>query len=84
MTKIDKLLKKFLSNPKDFTWEELIKFLKIYDYHEKSSGKTGGSRRKFIHKTKPPIILHKPHPKNIVKSYIINEITELFKKENLL
>lgn len=84
MSKNEKLIKRFFSNPKDFTWEELVRFLKIYNYFEKSSGKTGGSRRKFINKTRPPIILHKPHPKNIVKSYIINEITELFKKEKLL
>ena len=84
MSKNDKLIKRFFSNPKDFTWEELVFFLKIYGYYEKISGKTGGSRRKFIHETKSPIIVHKPHPKNIIKSYIIKEITELFQKENLL
>lgn len=84
MSKNEKLIKRFLSKPKDFTWEELINFLKIYGYTEKISGKTSGSRRKFIHKTKKPIIVHKPHPKNIIKAYIINEITELFKKENLI
>ncbi len=84
MTKIEKLLNKFLSNPKDFTWEELIKVLSYYGYIEYTGGKSGGSRRKFIHEKKPVIIAHKPHPKNIVKTYLINQVIELLKQENLL
>lgn len=84
MSKNEKLIKRFFSKPKDLTWEELAGFLKIYGYIEKDSGKTGGSRRKFFHELKMPIIVHKPHPKNIVKLYIINEIIDLFKKENLI
>jgi len=84
MSKNEKLIQRFFSNPKDLTWEDLINFLKKYGYEEKVGGKTGGSRRKFIHESKPPIILHRPHPKNIIKSYIINEIVTLFRQENLL
>lgn len=84
MTKIDKLLKRFLDNPKDFTWEELIKVLSHFGYKEQTGGVAGGSRRKFINASKPIIIAHKPHPQNIVKRYLINQIIELLQQENLL
>lgn len=84
MTKIEKLLNKFLSNPKDFTWEELTRVLSYFGYVEQTGGKSGGSRRKFIHEKKSVIIAHKPHPKNIVKTYLINQIIELLQQENLL
>ncbi len=77
MTKIDKLLRKFLNNPKDFTWNELLKLLNSLGY-EKLEG--SGSRVKFVNRHKDIIELHKPHPENIVKPYIIKKI---IKKLNL-
>lgn len=77
MSRIEKLLEKFLSIPKDLTWEELVKILNHFGYIEKTTkGKTGGSRRKFINTDKDIINLHKPHPRNIVKQYIIRQIIE--------
>jgi len=32
MTKVDKLLKRFKSKPKDFTYEELVQVLKYFGY----------------------------------------------------
>ena len=44
---------------------------------EKSSkGKTGGSRTKFVNDETDIISLHKPHPSNIVKQYVIKQIIE--------
>lgn len=76
MSRHEKLLERLLSNPKDFTWEELIKILNAYCYYEKKSGKTGGSRRKFIDQNNLIISLHKPHPGNIVKTYIICDVID--------
>lgn len=76
MSKINKLLKRFLSKPKDFTWDELVTLLKHYGYEEFVVGKTGGSRRKFIDNEKNIISFHKPHPSNIVKGYVIKEAIE--------
>lgn len=57
--------------PTDFTWDELVKILNYKGYYEKQqTGKTGGSRRKFINGKRDIISLHKPHPGNIVKQYI--------------
>ena len=76
MSKIEKLLERFLSNPRDFTWDELVKLLTHFGYYEHSKGKTGGSRRKFVDTNKNMINIHKPHPGNIIKTYAINLIIE--------
>lgn len=77
MSKIDRLLDKFYQVPKDFTWDELVKVLGYFGYFELSrKGKMGGSRRKFVNQAKAVISLHKPHPGNIVKQYVIRKILE--------
>jgi len=77
MSKIEKLILKFKSVPKDLTWEELIKILNYKGYFEKpNNSKTGGSRRKFITKDLNIISLHKQHPRNIVKQYVIRQLLE--------
>jgi cyclopropane fatty-acyl-phospholipid synthase-like methyltransferase len=48
MSRREKLIKRFLSCPKDFTWEELKALLSGFGFEEISFGKTGGSRRRFI------------------------------------
>ncbi|GEM_PF-456658 len=42
--------------------------------------KSGGSRVKFIHKDKSLVVsLHKPHPSNTLKEYIVKQIQEVLK-----
>jgi hypothetical protein len=84
MAKIDKLIERFKSRPKDFTWSELEKLLKSLDYQEAKTGKTGGSRRKFLHASRPIISLHKPHPSEILKMYQVDQILELLEKEKMI
>lgn len=84
MTKRDKLLNRFLTKPKDFTWQELINLLGHFGYKNIGSGKTGGSRVRFIHPHYPPITLHKPHPTTILKKYQIDDIFNTLKQEGLL
>ncbi|MGB5360405.1 type II toxin-antitoxin system HicA family toxin [Eudoraea sp.] len=77
MSKIEKLIERFKTVPKNFTWDELVKVLSHYGYQELSKkGKTGGSRRKFVNKQKDIINLHKPHPGNIIKQYAIKQVLE--------
>lgn len=76
MSKIEKLIGRLLSRPKDFTWEEMIKVLKHYGYEEMPKGKTGGSRRKFVNEDNVIISLHELHPKNILKSYQLDIVIE--------
>jgi hypothetical protein len=84
MTKREKLLDRFLTKPKDFTWDELAKVLSIFGYKQTSAGKTGGSRVRFISSNYPPIILHRPHPKPILKRYQLEEIINLLREEKLI
>jgi hypothetical protein len=84
MTKRDKLIERLLSQPKDFTWAELAKVLNGLGYKEISGGKTGGSRARFIHSSSPPIILHKPHPKPVLKRYQLENIIALLRQEKLI
>ena len=74
MSKKDKLLLKFLENPpkKDLTFKELntllisLGFIKI---------EGAGSAVKFYNKDKDLLInLHKPHPSDILKVYLIKQI----------
>jgi len=74
MSKKDKLLTKFLEIPpkKDLTFNELEKLLLSCGYI-KIEGK--GSAVKFYNKDRDNLInLHKPHPSNILKTYIIKQI----------
>ena len=50
MSKAEKLLERFLSKPKDFTFEELRKLLKGLGYEEAKAGKTSGSRVAFYNR----------------------------------
>jgi hypothetical protein len=84
MSKIQKLIEKLLSNPTDFTWEELFKVLRSFGYEELKKGKTGGSRRKFADNTKHVISLHKPHPTNILKRYQIEDVVKALKERGKL
>jgi hypothetical protein len=85
MGKADKLLKRFLSKPKDFTYGELKRLLKSFGYEESKMGKTSGSRVAFINsKTKHIIGLHKPHPKPELKHYQLNDIEEELRKRGLI
>lgn len=81
MGKIEKLLARLLSNPSDFTWDELIRILNYFGYKELKIGKTGGSRRKFADNTNSIISLHKPHPGNLLKHYQLKDIIAILKEK---
>ena len=74
MGQAEKLIKRFCDKPKDFTYDELRTMLKNMGYEE-VQGK--GSGVKFIDRSiKHVINLHKPHPGNIIKGYLLNQIKE--------
>lgn len=79
MTKQDKLIIKILTEPKIFSWQELRRLLSGFGYRETQSGKTSGSRVRFIHDKHEPISLHKPHPNPHLKPYQIRQIAQMLK-----
>ena len=84
MSKADKLREKLLSQPKDFSWNELKQLLSVFGFRENSVGKTSGSRVRFIHGVYEPILLHKPHPKTILRQYQLKQIIAQLTREGLL
>ena len=84
MTRRDKLVARFRAKPKDFTWDEPVRMLEGLGYSEAAAGKTGESRRRFVHETAPTVALHKPHPGNIVKMYVIEDVLRMLTEEGLI
>jgi predicted RNA binding protein YcfA (HicA-like mRNA interferase family) len=73
-----------LHAPRDFTWEELSSLLRKLGYKEARTGKTAGSRRRFVHATAATISLHKPHPGNELKRYQVDQLIDTLKQEGLI
>lgn len=84
MARHDKLVARLKGRPKDLTWDELVRLLDGLGYAEVVTGKTGGSRRRFVHDTAPTIALHKPHPDNTVKMYVIDDVLRVLTEEGLI
>ena len=81
----EKLIKRFLSKPRDFTFEELVTLLGYYDYYLDNKGKTSGSKAMFYNKhNHEPIRIHKPHNRKILLPYQVLDVYKSLKKENLL
>lgn len=70
----DKLIDRFTSQPSDFTFDELEKLLKHFGYEKSNKGKTSGSRVVYKNTDKRPIMIHKPHPGNIIKLYAMKQV----------
>jgi len=84
MSRKEKLISRLQQRPKDFIWNELISLLKLLGYHEAKKGKTGGLRRRFVHPSAVFITLHKPHPQNVLKRYVIDQLLNILSQEDML
>lgn len=83
MGKLEKLIERIKSNPKDFTFEEMQSLLVALGFELSNKGKTSGSRVKFF-KGNVCIILHKPHPRKELLTYQIKQIIETLSEEGLI
>ena len=84
MARRAKLIRRLQRRPKDFTWHELVRLLEGLGYSQVRAGATGGSRRRFTHPFAPAISLHRPHPGNIVKRYVIDDVLSLLTEAGLI
>lgn len=80
----EKLIKRFKTIPKDFTWDEVCRLLVFLGYTLRNKGKTSGSRVIFICDGRKPLMLHKPHPGNIVKEYVLKILFNELQQEGLI
>ena len=84
MSRKEKLIERILSKPKDFTFEELSALLSYFGYEQIAIGKTSGSRVAFSNGGNDYIRLHKPHPRNILKAYQIEDVITALQERGLL
>lgn len=83
MGRKDKLIKRLMTVPKDFTFEEMQTLLELLGFNLSNKGKTSGSRVKFTN-GRTIIILHKPHPRKELLEYQIKQIIELLTEEGMI
>jgi hypothetical protein len=74
MSKRDKLLERFLSRPTDFSFMELTTLLGHFGYSAAHGSKTGGSRVSFTDGKGDYLRIHKPHSRNILKLYQVDDV----------
>jgi len=82
--KKEKLLRRLLSRPKDFTFEEMAALLAYFGYVVSNKGRTSGSRMMFVSDKHADILLHKPHPRKELLSYQVKQVIDLLAQEGLL
>ena len=84
MSKKNKLIRRFRSKPKDFTFDELTTLLGYLGYRIDNKGKAGGSRVMFVREGYEQINIHKPHNTKTLHDYQIVQILNILKGNNLL
>jgi len=83
MSKKEKLITRLLSQPKDFSFDEVKSLLGLCGYAVTNAGRTSGSRICFIRGQKI-FRMHKPHPRNTLLAYQINDLIDELKQEGLI
>lgn len=82
MSKLNKFLKKLQNHHSKWIWNDLVSLLKLLCYKQTEGS---GSRVKFDNGNPLDLInLHKPHPGNDVKTYVIRQVREKLKNGGLL
>lgn len=77
MSKYEKAKQRILLKPKDYTYTEAKYLLSQMGFEEYNKGRTSGSRVKFHRKSDDRVILlHKPHPSDIMKPGAIKQLVE--------
>ena len=83
MSTKEKLIERFKKQPKDFTWEELVRLFGIFGYVVNSKGKTSGSRVLF-EKEDESYIVHRPHLSNAIKEYAMKQVLDYLIEKKLI
>jgi hypothetical protein len=85
MSKQEKLLKKLLEIPRNFTFDELLTLMKSFGYKVENRGRSSGSAIMFYHpELKDKIMIHRPHPEKEVKQYVLLMMIEKLRKNKMI
>ena len=77
------MIERFKRQPKDFTWQELVRLLGLFGFEIDNKGKTSGSRTVFV-RNDDEIEVHKPHPSNVIKEYAMKNVLKFLIDKNLI
>jgi len=81
----EKLVERFMRQPKDFTFQELIRLFQIFGFEVSQKGKTSGSRVEFVNSEKELSYgAHKPHPDSAIKSYVMKQVLEFLTSNKIM
>ena len=85
MTKQEKLKEKLLKTPKNFTYDEMVRFLSGFGYIKEERGRSSGSAVMFYNmELNDKIMFHKPHPGKELKRYLLEMIIEKLRNNKML
>jgi hypothetical protein len=83
MSTKDKLIERCERQPKDFTWEELVRLFGIFGFAVDNRGKTSGSRTRF--KSDDYVFYaHKPHPSHVIKESLLKKASDYLKNNGFI
>lgn len=81
MSKFEKAKERILSKPRDYTYTEARYLLGKMGFVEFNKGKTSGSRVRFYRDCdKKVILLHKPHPEDVMDRGAVSGLLEYLKE----
>ena len=81
MSKFQKAKERILGKPKDYTYSEAKYLLGKMGFEEYNKGKTSGSRVRFYREQdRKVILLHKPHPEDVMDRGAVNGLVEYLKE----
>lgn len=81
MSKFEKAKERILLKPKDYTYSEAKYLLSQMGFEEFNKGKTSGSRVKFYREIdKRVILLHKPHPGDVMSQGAVKDLVDYLVK----
>ena len=81
MSKFQKAKERILGKPKDYTYSEAKYLLGKMGFEEYNKGKTSGSRVRFYREQdRKVVLLHKPHPEDVIDRGAVNGLVEYLKE----
>ena len=81
MSKLEKAKEKLRNRPKNYTFSEARYLLGQLGFKEFQKGKTSGSRVKFYRESDGKVILlHKPHPGDVMSPGAVNDLVKFLKE----
>lgn len=81
----EKLIARFKRMPKDFTFEETETLLRYFGYERYNKGATSGSRIRFKNQESGMWVdLHRPHPGNMMKEWMMKVVYKHLKDCGLI